>query len=150
MIVQKLYQGRMVETPHGFEPDIFVAVCDGVCTGTRRLDPRDGKHGGTRLANHSPDGFSWGYNGSGPSQAALAILADCMGDRVALHHYHSFRDRVISRFDSDGSWELSESQVRAHVAELEAERPLPHDDAIDGRIMADGTRAWSGLPPEDQ
>ena len=27
-----------------------------------------------KLRNHSPDGFSWGYNGSGPSQLALAIL----------------------------------------------------------------------------
>ena len=32
------------------------------------------------LQNHSPDGFEWGYGGSGPSQLALAILADCLGD----------------------------------------------------------------------
>ncbi len=32
------------------------------------------------LANHSPDGFGWGYSGSGPSQLALAVLA------------HHFRD----------------------------------------------------------
>lgn len=28
------------------------------------------------LFNHSPDGFAWGYGGSGPAQLALAILAD--------------------------------------------------------------------------
>ena len=32
------------------------------------------------LHNHSPDGFEWGYCGSGPAQLALAILADHLGD----------------------------------------------------------------------
>lgn len=27
-----------------------------------------------KIINHSPDGFQWGYSGSGPSQLALAIL----------------------------------------------------------------------------
>lgn len=31
------------------------------------------------LRNHSPEGFEWGYGGSGPAQLALAILADCLG-----------------------------------------------------------------------
>jgi hypothetical protein len=124
----KTYRGTQVETPHGFEPDIFVAETDRAGVRARRLDPRDGKHGGTRLANHSPDGFAWGYNGSGPSQAACAILADCMGDRVALHHYHAFRERVLARFDTYGTWQLTEAQVRAVVAELEAERPLPPEE----------------------
>lgn len=37
-----------------------------------RLNPR------YDLANHSPDGFAWGYPGSGPAQLALAILANHM------------------------------------------------------------------------
>lgn len=28
------------------------------------------------LIHHSPDGFEWGYGGSGPSDLALSILAD--------------------------------------------------------------------------
>ena len=28
----------------------------------------------TSLVNHSPDGFMWGYAGSGPAQAAFMIL----------------------------------------------------------------------------
>ena len=36
-----------------------------------------------KLRNHSPTGFEFGYLGSGPSQAALAILL----------HYHSARRR---------------------------------------------------------
>jgi hypothetical protein len=33
----------------------------------------------TQIRNHSPTGFEWGYNGSGPAQLALAILADHFG-----------------------------------------------------------------------
>lgn len=33
------------------------------------------------LWNHSPDGFNWGYGGSGPAQTALAILAYHLKDR---------------------------------------------------------------------
>ena len=35
-----------------------------------RLDPKPSQ----RAYNHSPDGFNWGYAGSGPAQLALAIL----------------------------------------------------------------------------
>lgn len=27
-----------------------------------------------KVWNHSPDGFNWGYGGSGPAQLALALL----------------------------------------------------------------------------
>ena len=32
---------------------------------------------------HSPDGFSWGYQGSGPSQLAIAMLAHHFWDESA-------------------------------------------------------------------
>jgi hypothetical protein len=32
-----------------------------------------------QIRNHSPSGFEFGYNGSGPAQLALAILADLFG-----------------------------------------------------------------------
>jgi hypothetical protein len=35
------------------------------------------------IRNHSPDGFEWGYHGSGPAQLALAILADHFGPQPA-------------------------------------------------------------------
>src|SRR2546423_1244722 len=31
------------------------------------------------IVNHSPNGFEWGYSGSGPAQLALAIMADFCG-----------------------------------------------------------------------
>lgn len=48
------------------------------------LDPRPSQD----VWNHSPDGFAWGYGGSGPAQLALAILlkAGLPSERaVALH-----------------------------------------------------------------
>ena len=44
------------------------------------------------LANHSPTGFEFGYGGSGPSQSALAILADFTeDDQLALRRYQDFK-----------------------------------------------------------
>jgi len=34
------------------------------------LSPKESQ----KIWNHSPDGFNWGYGGSGPSQLALAIF----------------------------------------------------------------------------
>ena len=43
------------------------------------------------IYNHSPDGFNWGYLGSGPSQAALAILLDLIGQEKAILYYQRFK-----------------------------------------------------------
>lgn len=58
----------------------------------RRLDPR------YDLVNHSPDGFEWGYGGSGPAQLSLALCADALGDGPkALRVYQYFKANVIAR-----------------------------------------------------
>jgi len=49
--------------------------------------------------NHSPDGFSWGYCGSGPSQLALALLLEATSDEKALTYYQNFKFDVIARLD---------------------------------------------------
>lgn len=49
-----------------------------------------------KIHNHSPDGFSWGYNGSGPSQTALAILLELFGKKIALEYYQDFKSELIS------------------------------------------------------
>ncbi|OCL85391.1 DUF6166 domain-containing protein [Arcobacter porcinus] len=49
------------------------------------------------LRNHSPCGLSWGYSGSGPLQAALAILYDFTKDEVfSLNNYNDFSNDIIS------------------------------------------------------
>lgn len=64
------------------------------------------------LVNHSPTGFSWGYWGSGPSQAALAILADATGDdELAVRLHHSFMQDFIGKFEKDKDWQLAAKDV---------------------------------------
>lgn len=73
----------------------------------RPLNPRHD------LRNHSPDGFEWGYNGSGPAQLALAILADHLeDDDLALGHYQDFKSAVVAGFQND-LWTLTGQEVSA-------------------------------------
>lgn len=46
--------------------------------------------------NHSPTGFLWGYNGSGPAQLALAILLEFTTREIALKNYQTFKNKVIA------------------------------------------------------
>jgi hypothetical protein len=69
-----------------------------------------------RRRNHSPTGFSWGYNGSGPTQLALALLLDVAsreGEDLALAWYREFRWDMVSRWPMDDSWEIGASEIRA-------------------------------------
>lgn len=60
----------------------------------------DGKelspHESQKLRNHSPDGFAWGYGGSGPAQLALAILLHYTSAMFAMEHYQNFKWEVIA------------------------------------------------------
>lgn len=64
------------------------------------------------LRNHSPDGFAWGYMGSGPSQLALALLADVIkDDAIAIRFYLDFKEEVIAGLNIDKPWELSKEFI---------------------------------------
>lgn len=52
-----------------------------------------------RIINHSPDGFNWGYAGSGPAQLALAILLEFMPEGYALGLYQRFKQDVVARWE---------------------------------------------------
>jgi Family of unknown function (DUF6166) len=65
------------------------------------LDPKPSQ----KLHNHSPDGFAWGYGGSGPAQLALAILLDFYGlDAEELRYYQDFKFAVIANLARDKAW----------------------------------------------
>ena len=53
------------------------------------------------LVNHSPNGFNWGYGGSGPAQLALALLLDSVGEQQALELYHQFKEEVVAQLPSE-------------------------------------------------
>lgn len=48
------------------------------------------------IINHSPDGFAWGYSGSGPAQLALAILLRSVDPDVAQNNYQRFKEEYIA------------------------------------------------------
>ena len=68
------------------------------------------------LARHSPTGFEWGYEGSGPAQLALAILAHATNDVVALEHYQAFKRERIARLSQDAvRWQMGAREVQDWV-----------------------------------
>lgn len=93
-----------------------------VVVGEIRLDPAPSQ----RIVNHSPDGFSWGYHGSGCAQLALAILlfrfTDANG-KVAEHgrefatrYYQDFKRDVIATLPMDEDFEIDTEDVEAWIA----------------------------------
>ena len=72
----------------------------------------------TDLVNHSPDGFEWGYGGSGPSQLAFAIIYQETGNlKTARNCYQQFKREIIQNFKHD-SWVLREGVVDEWLSEL--------------------------------
>lgn len=47
---------------------------------------------------HSPDGFEWGYCGSGPAQLALAILLEECTEEDAVLHYQNFKMQHVAKW----------------------------------------------------
>lgn len=84
------------------------------------------------LVSHSPDGFEWGYGGSGPNDLALAILtmhvppgADGLPvvplsrgktSQVAWHLHHDFCADVVSKLPDRGGT-ISVASVREWLAQ---------------------------------
>jgi hypothetical protein len=56
-------------------------------------------------------GFEWGYEGSGPSQLALAILADHAGPQAALGGWKTFMQTTIAELDGD-EWRLTSGEIK--------------------------------------
>jgi hypothetical protein len=98
------------------------------------------------LFNHSPNGFEWGYGGSGPAQLALAILAhhfqqmhpvelarhvamfnvtvekgESLADKLAVHLHQRFKFQTVAALPRDGSWELRAGDVWGAIDRLRAD-----------------------------
>jgi hypothetical protein len=69
------------------------------------------------VSNHSPAGLSWGYDGSGPVQCALAILCDAVGVDRAKPLYQEFKRAKIARLEQDLSWVMTHGEVVTWVEE---------------------------------
>jgi Family of unknown function (DUF6166) len=83
------------------------------------LDPR------TDLANHSPDGLSWGYPGSGCAQLALAMLMAIFDEWERVRPiYQLFKDEFVSRLPQDTNWTADGVDILLMALALERRRRL--------------------------
>jgi Family of unknown function (DUF6166) len=70
------------------------------------------------LWDYSPNGFEWGYDGGGPSQLALALLADCLCDDMeALRLHHNFKRAALVSLYHD-HWMFREEDILATLQAL--------------------------------
>jgi len=89
-----------------------------VYEGSRSLDGAivtvDGKPLPPRydLRRLSKAGFEWTYEGAGPAQLALALLADHLGDdQAALREHERFMREVVANLDN--AWRLTSGDIDA-------------------------------------
>lgn len=90
-----------------------------------------------KLRNHSPDGFEWGYLGSGPSQLALALVLDATGDQpLALAAYQWFKHAVVNCWGD--RWAISAAEIDRWVDQWRRERRIrAHREAAAAALAAD-------------
>jgi hypothetical protein len=74
-----------------------------------------------KVRNHSPDGFSWGYGGSGPSQLALALLLEATSKEEAVKCYQDFKWDVVAGLPE--SFSLNASVIYDWLEKKKSEKP---------------------------
>jgi len=74
------------------------------------LDPTPSQ----KIWNRSPDGFNWGYQGSGPAQLALALLYDVTRDKdIAVRLHQEFKRDYVSTWSD--TWEITNASIQGWV-----------------------------------
>lgn len=84
-----------------------------------------------KIVRHSPDGFEWGYGGSGPAQLALGILfhhfthykrySSKRAAKEAEQYHQDFKWKVISNLGE--SWHFDSAFVEEALQNIRQERP---------------------------
>lgn len=69
------------------------------------------------ILNHSPDGFNWGYGGSGPAQLSLALLLEAgASDEEATRHHQEFKWQMIATLEGGRPFEMAGSAATEWLA----------------------------------
>lgn len=80
--------------------------------GEQELSPEKSQ----KLYNHSPDGYNWGYCGSGPAQLALALLLEYSPTvDFAVHHHQAFKFDVIAPLLQNKDFEFDDEVIKEWV-----------------------------------
>ena len=77
-----------------------------------RLDPLYSQS----VFNHSPDGFNWGYPGSGPAQLALALLLEETGRDRAVQLHQGFKREVVAKLRWTVPWKMTSVEIRTWLS----------------------------------
>jgi hypothetical protein len=68
-----------------------------------------------KVVNHSPDGFEWGYGGSGPAQLALALLLDVTGNAAVADRLHqAFKWEWVAKWGEE--WSITTEEIKLWLA----------------------------------
>jgi hypothetical protein len=70
-----------------------------------------------KVWNHSPDGFNWGYGGSGPAQLALAILLLFVDPETAQQYHQDFKFCFVASLPQEtfcGSYNLRDTMAKKY------------------------------------
>jgi len=71
-----------------------------------------------KICNHSPDGFNWGFLGSGPSQLALALCEKFLGREEGERMYRSFVHQAVSSLP-EGNFRVKINFKKWYINEAE-------------------------------
>ena len=137
----KLYQGRRDEN----ELTVHVVL--------QKVDREPWLKPLTHVSYHSPDGFEWGYGGSGPADLALAILTDWFeedpvkvqtyartgeGDPSSAVHFHQqFKDKFIVGLPRI-TWTIRDEEIKKWSSKIGA----LCKDCKQGMYESDGCREF--------
>lgn len=87
----------------------------GGCYVTVNGEPLDAR---LDLRNYSGSDFEWGYDGGGPRQLALAIVADHFADeQAALQHHEKLLLNVLVGLRDD-QWSLTTGEVESALSDV--------------------------------
>lgn len=68
------------------------------------------------IVRHSPDGFEYGYGGSGPHDLALSLLHATIGTTLADVYYNKFTDDIVSKVRRESTeWYITHERITAWV-----------------------------------
>jgi hypothetical protein len=116
--VEKHLMSREVELIETSDPTIYDVVVGGFRTVGKIAIMKNAiekkvysqKNLPKHIVRHSPDGFSWGYGGSGPSDLALALTTEALGKDKAEKCYMQFKEDVVAKFSD--RWCVTTEQIQ--------------------------------------
>lgn len=132
----KIYRGKIIRRdPGGRHPIV-----------SRNIMVEDSTDGSQRplalqpslaLKGYSKAGYNWGYSGSGPAQAALAILLDCFDKERAIKFYQVFKWDFLVPLAKESEWEIDEKLLTDWMAGVEIRERELEDKLKEGANAED-------------